>query len=164
MLAKFSRKELLSGLEIESSIIKFTNAILKGEAIDVYNYGEMSRDFTYIDDLVKGIRLLIDAVPQTIEINDYIDGQNNGESPVAPYRCINIGNSKPTQLIEYIQAIEYELGIKAKKRLLPMQLGDVAGTASDSSQLQEWIEFKPNTTVKEGIKQFIKWYKEFYGI
>ena len=82
----------------------------------------------------------------------------------APHRIFNIGNSNPTQLIEYIQAIEDELGIKAKKRLLPMQLGDVAATSSDSSQLQEWIEFKPNTTVKEGIKQFIKWYKEFYDI
>ena len=122
----------------------------------------MVRDFTYIDDVIESLIRIIDK-PATPDKNF------NPNNPVpsiswSPYRVFNIGNSSPTPLINYIQAIEDELGIKAKKIYLPMQPGDVAATESDSSQLQQWINYKPNTTIKEGIKKFIKWYKEFYEI
>ena len=146
----------------DMALFLFTKSILKNEPINVFNKGEMIRDFTFVDDVIESIIRILNK-PATPEKTFNTNAPNPSNS-WAPHRIFNIGNSKPTQLIEYIQAIEEELGIKAKKRLLPMQLGDVAATASDSSQLQKWIDFKPNTTVKEGIKQFIKWYKEFYGI
>lgn len=146
----------------DMALFLFTKSILKNEPINVFNKGQMIRDFTFVDDVIESIIRILNK-PATPEKTFNTNAPNPSNS-WAPHRVFNIGNSKPIQLIEYIKAIEDELGIKAKKRLLPMQLGDVAVTASDSSQLQEWIEFKPNTTVKEGIKQFIKWYKEFYGI
>ena len=146
----------------DMALFLFTKSILKNEPINVFNKGQMIRDFTFVDDVIESIIRILNK-PATPEKTFNTNAPNPSNS-WAPHKVFNIGNSKPIQLIEYIKAIEDELGIKAKKRLLPMQLGDVAVTASDSSQLQEWIEFKPNTTVKEGIKQFIKWYKEFYGI
>ena len=115
-----------------------------------------------IDDVVESlIRILNKPAIQEKTFNtEYPDPSNSW----APHKVFNVGNSKPTPLIEYIQAIEDELGIKAQKILLPMQLGDVAATESDSSKLQKWIDFKPNTSLKEGIKKFIKWYREFYEV
>ena len=132
------------------------------EPIKVFNNGEMVRDFTFIDDVVESIIRILDKpaiAEDTFNTND-----PNPSSSWAPHKVFNIGNSSPTHLIEYIQAIEDELGMKAKKMLLPMQPGDVAATESDSSQLQKWINYKPNTTIKEGIKKFIIWYRGFYEV
>ena len=146
----------------DMALFLFTKSIINNEPIKVFNNGHMVRDFTYIDDVIESLIRITDK-PATPDKNF------NPNNPVpsiswSPYRVFNIGNSSPTPLINYIQAIEDELGIKAKKIYLPMQPGDVAATESDSSQLQQWINYKPNTTIKEGIKKFIKWYKEFYEI
>ena len=112
----------------DMALFKFTNAILKGEPIDVYNYGDMSRDFTYIDDLVNGMRLLMDAIPTVSNsINENSDLLDT-KSHAAPFRVVNIGNSKPAQLLDFIGAIEKYLGIKAMKNLMPIQAGDVPAT------------------------------------
>ena len=146
----------------DMALFKFTDLIFKDKPINVFNYGKMIRDFTFIDDVVESlIRILNKPAIQEKTFNtEYPDPSNSW----APHKVFNVGNSKPTPLIEYIQAIEDELGIKAQKILLPMQLGDVAATESDSSKLQKWIDFKPNTSLKEGIKKFIKWYREFYEV
>ena len=146
----------------DMALFLFTKSILNNEPIKVFNKGQMIRDFTFVDDVVESLIRILNK-PPTSDDSFNTDAPNPSRS-WAPHKVFNIGNSKPTQLIEYIKAIEDELGIKAKKLLLPMQPGDVAATESDSSQLQEWINFKPNTTIREGIKKFIKWYKEFYGI
>ena len=146
----------------DMALFLFTKSIINNEPIKVFNNGEMVRDFTFIDDVVESIIRILDkpAIPEdTFNTND-----PNPSSSWAPHKVFNIGNSCPTHLIEYIQAIEDELGMKAKKMLLPMQPGDVAATESDSSQLQKWINYKPNTPIKEGIKKFIIWYRGFYEV
>ena len=146
----------------DMALFLFTKSIINNEPIKVFNNGEMVRDFTFIDDVVESIIRILDkpAIPEdTFNTND-----PNPSSSWAPHKVFNIGNSSPTHLIEYIQAIEDELGMKAKKMLLPMQPGDVAATESDSSQLQKWINYKPNTPIKEGIKKFIIWYRGFYEV
>lgn len=146
----------------DMALFLFTKSILNNEPIKVFNNGEMIRDFTFIDDVAESlIRILNKPAIQEKTFNTEDPDPSNSW---APHKVFNVGNSKPTPLIEYIQAIEDELGIKAQKILLPMQLGDVAATESDSSKLQKWIDFKPNTSIKEGIKKFIKWYREFYEV
>ena len=121
----------------DMALFKFTKAILNGDPIDVYNHGEMSRDFTYIDDLVNAIRLLIDVIPDTKNLlpkkSDVVDSKSN----VAPFRVINIGNSKPALLSDFISAIENSVGNQAVKNLMPMQAGDVPSTWADTSLLKE---------------------------
>ena len=148
----------------DMALFKFTEAIFNRNAINVYNHGNMMRDFTYIDDLVNGVRLLIDVIP----------GQSSGitnnskvfesKSTVAPYRVVNIGNSKPEKLIDFIEAIEKEVGIEAKKNFIPMQAGDVHATWSDASLLEYLTGYKPRTELKDGIQQFVRWYKNYYNV
>ena len=146
----------------DMALFLFTNAILKGEPIKVFNHGNMIRDFTYIDDIVESIMRIIKKAPQSDQSFD--TSKPSPERSWAPHRIFNIGNSTPKSLTEYINAIEDSLEIKAKKILLPMQPGDVASTSSDCELLESLIDYKPNTSIKEGISNFINWYKEFYGI
>ena len=145
----------------DMSLFLFTKSILEGEPIKVFNHGNMTRDFTYIDDIVESIMRLLKKPP----IQDkYFDTSNpNPDTSWAPHRIFNIGNSTPESLIDYIKAIEDNLGIKAKKELLPLQPGDVPSTFSDCTSLESYINYKPNTSIKDGIKKFISWYRKFYG-
>lgn len=144
----------------DMALFKFTKGILNNEPIDIYNNGNMFRDFTYVGDLVKGIRLLIDTIPGTQK--EIISSDNI--SAVAPYRVVNIGNSKKVRLLDFIDAIETELGIKAIRNMMPMQIGDVAETWADTSLLNNLTGFSPSTEVSEGIKKFIDWYREYYNV
>lgn len=148
----------------DMALFKFTKAILSDKPIDVYNHGNMSRDFTYIDDLVRGMRLLIDAVPDhlcpSLKNAELIDSK----SPVAPFRVVNIGNSKPVKLLDFIFAIEKSTGIKAKKNFTPMQAGDVPATWADTSFLKKLTGYKPNTDLSNGVRNFVSWYREYYNI
>ena len=145
----------------DMALFIFAKAILEGKPIDIFNNGKMQRDFTYVDDIVQGIIHVIDQPPKA-------NAAWNGLTPdpstsKAPYKIYNIGNSNPVLLMDFINAIEKELGIEAKKNLLPMQPGDVPSTWADVSDLVENLRYKPNTPVSEGIKRFVAWYKEFYS-
>ena len=144
----------------DMALFKFTKGIIEGQPIDIYNNGEMYRDFTYVDDLVLGIKKLISKVPGGQETR--VD--NDSLSPVAPYRIVNIGNSNKVQLLDFIKAIEEELDLTAIKNFMPMQEGDVPATWADATLLENLTGFKPNTPIKQGVKNFINWYKEYYSI
>lgn len=145
----------------DMALFIFANAMLKGESIDVFNNGNMTRDFTYIDDIIEGVIRVLDKIATS---NDNYDAINpDPASSNAPYRLFNIGNSQPTTLMNYISALESSLNIKATKNFLPMQLGDVQTTSGDNSELENWINFKPNTTVNVGVRRFVEWYKEYYA-
>ena len=145
----------------DMALFLFTKSIINNEPIKVFNKGEMIRDFTYIDDIVESlIRLL--KKPATAD-KSFNTSDPNPSNSWAPHKIFNIGNSNPTKLMEYIEAIEDELGIKAKKLLLPMQQGDVAATESDSTKLEEWINFKPKVSIEDGVNKFTKWYLRYYG-
>jgi UDP-glucuronate 4-epimerase len=146
----------------DMALFKFTKSIISGEKIDVYNYGDMRRDFTYIDDLVKGIRLLIDAVPESKNSNLNLEYKHDNLSSVAPFRLVNIGNSKPEKLTDFIAAIEKKLGIEADKNLMPIQAGDVPATWADTSLLNEITGYCPETSIEVGISNFIDWYNSYY--
>ena len=142
--------------------IFITKAILNDQPIKVFNHGKMIRDFTYIDDIVESVIQILNkpSLP-----DKFFDTKSpNPASSWSPYRVFNIGNSTPTSLLDYIEAIENEIGKKSKKQFLPMQPGDVPETESDTSLLESWIGFKPNTSIKNGVKQFITWYRDFYKI
>jgi UDP-glucuronate 4-epimerase len=145
----------------DMALFLFTKAMLAGEPIQVFNNGQMIRDFTYIDDIVESlVRLLSKPAAPNPGFNTCTP---DPASSWAPHRVFNIGNSRPTPLLEYINAVEQALGITAEKQLLPMQPGDVQSTAADTSSLEAWIGFKPNTPVKQGVENFVAWYKAFYG-
>jgi UDP-glucuronate 4-epimerase len=144
----------------DMALFKFTRAILRGEPIEVYNHGNMSRDFTYVDDLVDGIRLLMDAVPERPEAGAVPEGDSL--SPVAPYRVVNIGNSEPVNLTDFIAAIEQATGLTAERKLLPMQPGDVPATWADARLLQSLTGYAPRTSVPEGVARFVAWYRAYY--
>lgn len=146
----------------DMALFKFTRAMLAGEAIDVYNQGQMKRDFTYIDDIAEAIVRLQDVIPQKDDNWSVETGSPATSS--APYRVYNIGNSQPVTLISYIEAIEKALGITAIKNLMPMQPGDVLETSADTQALFDAIGFKPQTSVEEGVKRFVDWYRDFYKI
>ncbi len=146
----------------DMALFLFTDAMLKGEPIKVFNEGNMIRDFTYIDDIIESLIRLMKKPAITDENFDPI--KPNPSTSWAPHRIFNIGNSNPTPLLEYITALEDALGVKAKKTFLPMQPGDVPATAADTTSLENWIGFKPNTSVKEGVNHFVSWYRDFYGI
>lgn len=146
----------------DMALFLFTKSILEGKTIKVFNNGKMLRDFTYVDDIVESINRIIYTPPTP---DDSFDTNNpNPARSWAPYRIYNIGNSNPTQLMDYINEIENCIGAKAKKEFLPLQLGDVPATSSDCSELESLIGFKPKTSIKEGVKNFISWYRNFYGI
>jgi len=146
----------------DMALFKFTKAILNGDAIDVYNHGDMRRDFTYIDDLVSGIHLLIGTPP--IRPKDGNVPSGDSLSPVAPYRVVNIGNSEPVQLMTFIEAIEAALGQDAKKNFMDMQAGDVPATWADGTLLNQLTGYTPATSVKDGVTRFVDWYREYYGV
>ena len=148
----------------DMALFKFTKAILNGDPIDVYNHGDMSRDFTYIDDLVHGMRLLIYAVPEDGDCLDENAGKLDSKSHVAPFRVVNIGNSQPSQLLDFIIAIEKSVGIEAIKNFMPMQAGDVPATSADTSLLAKLTGYKPNTDLVTGVKNFVTWYRAFYNV
>lgn len=144
----------------DMALFKFTKAILEGKPIDVYNFGDMKRDFTFIADLVEAIRLLIDTPPNSDAPLD--DADVDSLSPVAPWRVVNIGNSQAVQLTEFIEAIEAATGLKAERNLMPMQAGDVPATWADASLLKNLTGYSPRTTVQEGVAQFVSWYRSYY--
>jgi UDP-glucuronate 4-epimerase len=139
----------------------FTKAILEGKPIDVYNQGLMKRDFTYVDDVVEGVVRVL-ARPAVANAS-WAAGPANSASSPAPYRLYNIGNHSPVELLRFIGVIEDCLGKKAIKRMLPAQPGDVISTAADVSDLTRDVGFEPNTPIEEGIRQFVDWYREYYG-
>lgn len=146
----------------DMALFKFTKAILEGRSIDVYNYGDMRRDFTYVEDLVEAIRLLIDTPPKRPQ--DGIVPPGDSLSPVAPFRVVNIGNSTPVPLTDYIDAIEKATGRKAERNLLPMQDGDVRATWADTTLLNRLTGYTPKTNVVDGVRKFVEWYLDYYGI
>lgn len=147
----------------DMALFKFAKAIINNESIDVYNFGDMFRDFTYVEDLVRGIRLLIDAIPpQDSSISSKIE--NDNLSRVAPYRIVNIGNSEKIRLTDFIEAIELELGMSSDQNLLPMQMGDVPATWADAKLLRDLTGYRPETDYKLGVKKFVKWFREYYEV
>ncbi len=134
----------------------FTSAILKGEVINVYNHGDMERDFTYVADLVEAIRLLIDAVP--------VKNVGDNLSPVAPYRIVNIGNAAPVKLGDFIAAIEAATGKTATRNLMDIQPGDVPATWADTSLLSSLTGFSPSTAIQDGVQSYVDWFRDYYGV
>ncbi|WP_082836181.1 NAD-dependent epimerase/dehydratase family protein [Croceicoccus bisphenolivorans] len=144
------------------ALFKFVDAILEGRPIDIYNNGEMWRDFTYVDDLVRGIRLLIDSPPVRPKSAGDI-AANDSLSPVAPFRIVNIGNSDKIRLLDFIDAIEDCLNRKAIRNYMPMQPGDVPATWADAGLLQNLTGYRPETDVRDGIARFVEWFRGYYG-
>ena len=147
----------------DMALFKFTRAILEDEPIDIYNHGNMQRDFTYIDDLVDGIRLLIDAVPERPETPDQV-AEGDSLSPVAPFRVVNIGNSQTVKLMDFINAVEQAIGKTAKKNFMELQAGDVPATWADTTLLRKLTGFNPGTDVETGVGRFVDWYREHYQV
>lgn len=145
----------------DMALFKFTDAILDHRPIDIYNHGEMYRDFTYVEDLVRGIRLLIDAVPQRPA--DGLVPEGDSLSPVAPFRIVNIGNSDKVRLLDFIEAIEAELGQKAIRNYMPMQMGDVPATWANADLLKSLTGYQPQTDFRDGVARFIAWFRGYYG-
>ncbi|GAB7218997.1 NAD-dependent epimerase [Vibrio comitans] len=146
----------------DMALFKFTKAIVNGDAIDVYNNGDMQRDFTYIDDIVEGIIRIQDVVPEANV--DWSVEQGSPATSSAPYRVYNIGHGSPVKLMEYIEALEDALGIEAKKNFMAMQPGDVYATYADTEDLFKATGYKPQVKVKEGVKAFADWYKTYYKL
>nr|WP_309502621.1 NAD-dependent epimerase/dehydratase family protein [uncultured Roseovarius sp.] len=143
------------------ALFKFVDAILDGRPIDIYNHGDMHRDFTYIDDLVRGIRLLIDTPPvRPATLEDIEEGDSL--SPVAPFRVVNIGNSDKVRLLDFVDAIEDELGVKAIRNYMDIQPGDVPATWANAELLQNLTGYRPQTDIKDGIRDFVKWFRGYY--
>ncbi|MGN6689322.1 MAG: NAD-dependent epimerase/dehydratase family protein [Sphingopyxis sp.] len=143
------------------ALFKFVDAILDHRPIDIYNHGDMYRDFTYIDDLVRAIRLLIDAAPaRPGSPADIAEGDSL--SPVAPFRIVNIGNSDKVRLLDFVEAIESELGMDAIRNYMPMQMGDVPATWADASLLQRLTGYRPQTDFRDGIARFVTWFRDYY--
>lgn len=145
----------------DMALFLFTKKILAGEPIDVFNYGNHRRDFTYIDDIVEGVIRTLDANP--VANNEWSGDHPDPATSKAPYRLYNIGNNNVVELKRYIEVLEDCLGKKAEQNLLPLQLGDVPDTYADVDALVKDVDYKPSTTIEEGIANFVKWYKEFYA-
>ncbi len=146
----------------DMALYLFTKAIVEGKPINVYNYGKMKRDFTYIDDIISAVVKLIEKIPQPIE-EIRVKKPNPGSS-WAPYRIFNIGNNNPIELMNFIETIENALGKKATKNYLEIQPGDMNETYADVNDLENLINFKPSTPIQDGIKKFTDWYKEYYNV
>jgi len=146
----------------DMALFLFTKAILEGRPIDVFNYGKMQRDFTFVDDIVEGVCRVIDRVPAG-------DAAWSGTSPdpgssYAPYRLYNIGNNNPVELLHFIEVLEKTLGREARKNLLPLQAGDVPATYADVDDLMRDVGFRPATSIEEGVGKFVTWYRAYYGV
>jgi UDP-glucuronate 4-epimerase len=144
------------------ALYKFVDAILDGRPIDIYNHGEMYRDFTYVDDLVHGIRLLMDAVPVRPASREDI-APGDSLSPAAPYRIVNIGNSEKVRLLDFVDAIEECLGRKAIRNYMGMQMGDVPATWANAELLKSLTGYQPQTDFRDGIARFVAWFREYHG-
>lgn len=147
----------------DMALFKFTKGILDGTPIDIYNHGEMHRDFTYVSDLVRGIRLLIDAAPVKPDSADDI-AEYDSLSAAAPFRVVNIGNGESVKLLDFIEAIESECGKEAVRNYMDMQQGDVPATWADATLLKELTGYQPQTDVRQGVKQFVAWYRDYYQV
>jgi UDP-glucuronate 4-epimerase len=146
----------------DMALFLFTRNILAGKPIDVFNHGKHTRDFTYIDDIVEGVIRTLDKVAAPDASFDPLN-PNPGTSS-APYRLYNIGSHRPVELARYIELIEENLGLKAHKNLLPLQPGDVPDTYADVAELTTDVGYSPSTTVETGIKRFVAWYREYFGV
>ena len=143
----------------DMALFKFTRAILAGQPIEVYNQGEMLRDFTYVDDLIEGILRLIAVVPGTVPVGDA-----DSLSPVAPWRVVNIGNGARVRLVDFVGAIEAALGERATMRMMPMQPGDVPATWADATLIGDLVGPLPRTDITEGVRRFVAWYRDYYRV
>ncbi len=146
----------------DMALFLFTRRILAGEPIDVFNYGDHTRDFTYIDDIVEGVVRTLDKIPTPNP--DWSGDDPDPGTSNAPWRVFNIGNNNPVKLTRYIEVLEDCLGRKAEKNLLPLQPGDVPNTYADVKDLVDWVSYKPETTVEEGVARFVEWYRDYYGV
>lgn len=146
----------------DMALYKFVDAILEGRPIDIYNHGEMYRDFTYVGDLVRGIRLLLDCPPVRPESGDEI-APGDSLSASAPWRVVNIGNSEKVRLLDFVEAIETALGKPAIRNYMEMQKGDVPATWADADLLQRLTGYRPQTGIAEGVAEFVAWYRDYYG-
>ena len=146
----------------DMALFKFTKAMLAGEKIPVFNYGKHRRGFTYVDDIVEGVILILDrpAMPNP----DWQGSVPDPSSSSVPWRVYNIGNNQPVELMDYIAALEKALGKKAEKEFLPLQLGDVPETYADVDDLVEQFEYKPDTSVEDGINNFVVWYRDYFKV
>ncbi|MDJ0824773.1 MAG: NAD-dependent epimerase/dehydratase family protein [Rhodobacter sp.] len=142
----------------DMALFKFVKAITAGEPIDVYNHGDMRRDFTFVDDLVEGLMRLRDAVPGSEPV-----GAADSLSPVAPFRVVNIGNGAPVQLMDFVRAVEAALGQEARINFMDMQPGDVPATWADATLLQTLVGALPKTPLEVGVRRFVEWYRDVYG-
>ena len=145
----------------DMALFLFTRAMLAGDTINVFNNGQMVRDFTYIDDIVEGVIRVLDKVAEPNP--DFDPLQPDPQTSMAPFRVFNIGNGNPTPLMDYIAALEEALGITAKKNMMPMQPGDVPATSADTTELFNWVGFAPDTDVRDGVKRFAEWYLAYNG-
>jgi len=146
----------------DMALFLFTRAMLAGEKIQVFNYGNHSRDFTYVDDIIEGVVRVLDRPAKP---NPHWSGNNSDPgTSSSPWRVYNIGNNNAVKLMDYIEALESSLGIKAEKELLPLQSGDVPDTCADVDDLVEEFSYKPSTNVKQGVENFVRWYKEYNNL
>jgi UDP-glucuronate 4-epimerase len=146
----------------DMALFLFTKAILEGKPIDVFNYGKMQRDFTYIDDIVEGVVRVIASIPGPNP--EWSGDKPDPSTSYAPYKLYNIGNNNPVELMQFIEVLEDCLGKKAEKNLLPIQAGDVPATYADVDDLIKDVGFKPSTSIEDGIRKFVEWYKGYYKI
>ncbi len=144
---------MVLGADPDMAYFKFVRAIEQNQPINIFNYGKMQRDFTYIDDVIEGVVRVIHQPPKP-----YIDREHSNAS----YKIYNIGNNKPVELLTFIKVIEQAMGKEAQKNFLPIQPGDVPRTYADVDELIQDVGFKPTTTIEEGIEKFVRWYKDFY--
>jgi UDP-glucuronate 4-epimerase len=146
----------------DMALFLFTKAMIEDRPIDVFNHGDMKRDFTYVDDIVEGVIRVIDNPPTGDPT--WSETKADPSTSSAPYKVYNIGNSSPVRLLAFIEAIEKALGKQAKKNMMPMQPGDVPATWADVSDLVENLAYKPDTSVVDGVARFVAWYREFYQV
>jgi UDP-glucuronate 4-epimerase len=140
----------------------FTKAILQGKPIDVFNYGKMQRDFTYIDDIIEGVVRVMERTPEPGANLDSVNPDPGSGS--GPYRLYNIGNNHPVELVKFIEVLEDCLGKKAERNLLPMQPGDVPATFADVDDLLRDVGFRPSTPLEAGVRKFVDWYRTYYSV
>lgn len=146
----------------DMALFLFTKAIMDGRPIEVYNYGNMQRDFTYVDDIVEGVVRVVDRVAAPDP--EYSPSIADPATSNVPYRVFNIGNNNPVPLLDFIACIEAALGKKAEKNLLPLQDGDVPATYANTDALQDWVGFVPGTSIQTGIENFVSWYRKYYKV
>jgi UDP-glucuronate 4-epimerase len=146
----------------DMALFLFTKAILEGKPIDVFNYGKMQRDFTYIDDIIEGIVRVMEKIPGPNP--EWSGDVPDAATSYAPYKLYNIGNNNPVELMKFIETLEQCLGKKAEKKLLPIQAGDVPATYADVDDLMKDVGFKPETSIEDGIRKFVEWYKSYYDV